>query len=141
MHLDHEHLESLASQSSPASLGVVGTTRRDGSPHLAPVWFRWDGKSITIWTADSRLWVRNLVRDPRVAFSIHSAEPPYPSAVFYGTASVESGDLPAVHDEIRAITRRYIRPEEVDAYISGWPDLLTIVTISPERVTSWSESG
>jgi PPOX class probable F420-dependent enzyme len=138
--LDTEQLESLFTKSAPPSLGVVGTVRRDGSPHLAPVWFRWDGTSIKIWTADSRLWVRNLVRDTRAAFSIHSDEPPYPSAVLYGAATVESGDLPSVHDEIRAITRRYVPPEEVDSYISGWPDLLTIVTISPERITSWSES-
>jgi PPOX class probable F420-dependent enzyme len=137
--LDREQLESLLTQSSPPSLGVVGTVRRDGSPHLAPVWFRWDGQSIKIWTEASRLWVRNLVRDARAAFSIHADKPPWPSAVFYGTATVETGDLPSVHDEIRAITRRYVLPEQVESYVSNWPDLLTIVTISPERVTSWSE--
>jgi PPOX class probable F420-dependent enzyme len=139
--MDQEQIDALLRHGSPPSLGVVGTVRRDGSPHLAPVWFRWDGKSVKVWTADSRLWVRNLVRDPRVAFSIHADGPPYPSAVFYGTATVESGDLPSVHDEIRAITRRYVRPDDVESYISGWPDLLTVVTISPQRVTSWSESG
>jgi PPOX class probable F420-dependent enzyme len=139
--MDSEQLEALLSRVTPAPLGVVGTVRRDGSPHLAPVWYRWDGKSIKIWTAADRIWVHNLVRDPRVAFSIQKDEPPYPSAVFRGTATVESGDLPAVHGEILAITRRYVAPNEVDSYISKWPDLLTIVTISPEHVSSWSESG
>ena len=141
MSMDSRQLEELLRRVSPAPLGVVGTVRRDGSPHLAPVWFRWTGKSITIWTTDQRLWVRNLVRDPRVAFSIHKDEPPYPSAVFRGTATVESGDLPDIRGEIRAITERYVSPHEVESYISSYPDLLTIVTISPEHVTSWAEGG
>jgi hypothetical protein len=43
--------------------------------------------------------------------------------------------------EIRAITRRYIVPGEVEGYIVRWPDLRTIVTIVPAHIVSWSAGG
>ncbi|MHB1510175.1 MAG: TIGR03618 family F420-dependent PPOX class oxidoreductase [Acidimicrobiales bacterium] len=136
-----DELEAFLGQTFPTPLGVVGTLRHDGSPSLTPVWFRWDGASVKIWTTDSRVWVRNLQRDPRVAFSVQTFEAPYPAVVIRGRASLRSGDDAATVEEIRAITRRYVGPEEVETYISDWPALRTIVTIVPDRVTSWSEGG
>jgi hypothetical protein len=56
------------------------------------------------------------------------------------TALPEAPELAGV-EEIRAITRRYIVPEEVEGYIARWPDLRTIVTIVPARIVSWSAGG
>lgn len=140
MNMEAGELEAFLAQTFPTPLGVVGTSRRDGWPNLTPVWFRWDGTSVKIWTTDTRQWVRNAKRDPRVAFSVQTFEPPYPAVVIRGLATV-SGDDPAVVDEIRAITERYVRREQVEAYIDDWPALRTIVTITPERIISWAEGG
>jgi PPOX class probable F420-dependent enzyme len=136
-----EELEAFLNQSFPTPLGVVATLRSDGSPNLTPVWFRWDGSSVKIWTTDTRVWVRSLQHDPRVAFSVQTFEAPYPAVVIRGQASTTSGDDPSVLDEIRAITRRYVAPEEVEPYVSDWPALRTIVTITPQTVISWAEGG
>ena len=141
MSMEVEEFEAFLGQTFPTPLGVVGTLRPDGAPNLTPVWFRWDGKSVTIWTTDKRAWVRNLQRDPRVAFSVQTFDRPYPAVVIRGLASSRTGDDPAVLEEIRAITRRYVGPEEVEPYIDDWPALRTIVRITPDSVISWAEGG
>jgi PPOX class probable F420-dependent enzyme len=141
MSMSTAELETFLGQAFPTPLGVVGTLRRDGSPHLVPVWFRWDGAAIRIWTIEERAWVRNLIRDPRTAFSVQTFEAPYPAVVMRGTATVATADDSATMDEIRAITRRYVPAEGVDRYVADWPQLRTIVSVVPDHITSWSAGG
>jgi PPOX class probable F420-dependent enzyme len=141
MSMSTAELETFLGQAFPTPLGVVGTLRRDGSPHLVPVWFRWDGAAIAIWTIEERLWVRNLVRDPRAAFSVQTFEEPYPAVVIRGRATVATADDSPTMDEIRAITRRYVPAEGVERYIAAWPQLRTIVSIVPDHIRSWSVGG
>jgi hypothetical protein len=69
---------------------------------------------VTIWTSETRAWVRNLQRDPRVAFSVQTFEEPYPAVMMRGDATIATVNDAATVEEIRAITRRYIVPEEVE---------------------------
>ena len=141
MSMNTAELETFLAQTFPTPLGVIATLRHDGSPHIVPVWFRWDAGVVTIWTTRTRAWVRNLLHDPRVAFSVQTFEEPYPAVMMRGAATVATADDAATVEEIRAITRRYIVPEEVEGYIACWPDLRTIVTIVPARIVSWSAGG
>ena len=141
MSMSTAELETFLAQTFPTPLGVIATLRHDGSPHIVPVWFRWDAGAVTIWTTRTRAWVRNLLHDPRVAFSVQTFEEPYPAVMMRGAATVATADDAATVEEIRAITRRYIIPEEVEGYIARWPDLRTIVTIVPARIVSWSAGG
>jgi PPOX class probable F420-dependent enzyme len=141
MNMSSTELETFLGQAFPTPLGVVGTLREDGSPHLVPVWFRWDGAAVTIWTTQTRAWVRNLLRDPRTAFSVQTFEDPYPAVVMRGTATVATADDRSTNEEIRAITRRYVPADGVESYIADWPHLRTIVTIVPDHIVSWSAGG
>jgi PPOX class probable F420-dependent enzyme len=141
MSMTSDERDAFLNQISPTPLGVVGTVRATGAPQVTPVWFYWSGETITVWTTDSRAWVKNVQRDPRIAFSVQTADAPYPAVVFRGTASVATGDTPDIRDAIRRITRRYVEPHEVEAYITDWPELRTIVTITPTHITSWAEGG
>ena len=141
MSMSPAELETFLAQTFPTPLGVIATLRRDGSPHIVPVWFRWGTGAVTIWTTDTRVWVRNLLRDPRVAFSVQTFEEPYPAVMMRGAATVATADDAATAEEIRAITRRYIVPEDVEGYIAHWPDLRTIVTIVPAHIVSWLDAG
>jgi PPOX class probable F420-dependent enzyme len=141
MGMSTAEMEAFLAQTFPTPLGVIATLRGDGSPHIVPVWFRWDAGAVTIWTTETRTWVRNLLRDPRVAFSVQTFEEPYPAVMMRGSATVATADDAATTEEIQAITRRYIVPEGVEAYIARWPDLRTIVTIIPVHVVSWSDAG
>jgi len=141
MSMNEAELEVFLAQVFPTPLGVVATLRPDGSPHIVPVWFRWHAGAVTLWTTEARAWVRNLLRDPRAAFSVQTFEEPYPAVVIRGTATVATADDTATIEEIRAITRRYVVPEGVEDYIARWPHLRTIVTIVPAHVVSWSVGG
>jgi PPOX class probable F420-dependent enzyme len=141
MSMSTAELEAFLAQTFPTPLGVIATLRRDGSPQIVPVWFRWDAGAVTIWTTDTRAWVQNLRRDPRVAFSVQTFEEPYPAVMMRGSATAATADDAARAEKIQAITRRYIVPEDVEGYIARWPDLRTIVTITPSHIVSWSAGG
>ena len=141
MGMSTAELDAFLAQTFPTPLGVIATVRRDGSPHIVPVWFRWDTGAVTIWTTETRTWVRNVLRDPRVAFSVQTFEEPYPAVMMRGSATAATANDAATAGEIRAITRRYIVPEDVEGYIARWPDLHTIVTIAPAHIVSWSDAG
>ena len=111
MSMSTAELETFLGQTFPTPLGVIATLRSDGSPHIVPVWFRWDTGAVTIWTTETRAWVRNLLRDPRVAFSVQTFEEPYPAVMMRGGATAATANDTATAEEIRAITRRYVVSE------------------------------
>jgi PPOX class probable F420-dependent enzyme len=130
-------LDEFLNRTEPALVGVVGTVRKNGSPHVVPVWYRWDGTAAFIWTDEKRGWVRNARRNPLIAFSVQETEPPFAAVVMHGRAEARTSDADDVSAEIRAITRRYIEESRVEEYVAGWAQLRTIVTIHPDSMSSW----
>jgi PPOX class probable F420-dependent enzyme len=55
----------------------LATLMPDGSPHVSPVWFEYDGKNILINSAKGRVKDKNMRRDPRVGLDIVDPENPY----------------------------------------------------------------
>lgn len=51
----------------------LATVRPDGRPHLAAVWFLWDGETILIFSQPNQK-VRNLRANPHVALSLDGTE-------------------------------------------------------------------
>jgi PPOX class probable F420-dependent enzyme len=128
------HAAARALLEQPGLLGVVGTLRADGSPHAAPVWFRFDGSAIRIWTDEERVWVQNIRRDGRVSFSVHQNESPWTSVAIRGRAQIADRPHPEIMQEIERISMRYLSPSEIVSYIAAWPATRSIVTIEPERM-------
>ncbi len=126
-------------RTDPPLLGVVGTVNPDGSPHVVPLWYRYDGSKIFLWTLEGRRWVKNLQNEPRVSLSIQEDEEPFGGVVIKGRAQVDTSDDAWISEEIRTITRNYIPEDGIEDYIAGWPELRTIVTITPEKMTSWGD--
>ena len=52
------------------ALAFLALTLSDGSPHVTPVWFDWDGAHIIINTARGRVKDKVLKRKPKVALAI-----------------------------------------------------------------------
>lgn len=50
----------------------LATTGLDGSPHVAPVWFLWDGdrKAVYFATGEKAVKVKNLAHQPRVVLNL-----------------------------------------------------------------------
>jgi len=135
--MSSQEMEAFLGRTGPALVGVVGTLRKNGSPHVVPVWYRWNGEAAHIWSDEERAWVRNVKRDPRVAFSVQEGTPPFAAVVMHGRAEFARED-PEVTQEIRRITQRYLPAAEVDEYIGRWPHLHGIVTIRPQTIHAWS---
>ena len=133
MHIE-ARVNALLHRERPGLLAVVGTLGRDTCPHLVPVWYRWDGQAIYVWTLEERAWVRNVQRDPKVGVSVQDGGI---AAMMKGRAAVYTSDGPEVDEEIRRITRRYVGDDEVEGYIADWPRLRTIVRIEPRSVFFW----
>lgn len=68
--------------------GHVATVQEDGSPQVTPVWIERDGDVVVFNTAKGRRKHRNLVRDPRVAISVHDQANPYTYIQVRGTVEM-----------------------------------------------------
>jgi PPOX class probable F420-dependent enzyme len=121
------------------NLGLVGalaTLRADGSPHVVPIWYRWDGAAITIWSGPTIGWVKRLRDDPRVAFTVYEHGVPSRAVYIRGTATLHEAPMAELRDELRAITARYVPAERLDAQLAEYEHdgNAVIVTIVPSTV-------
>ncbi|MDP6454847.1 MAG: PPOX class F420-dependent oxidoreductase [SAR202 cluster bacterium] len=122
----------------PGRIAVVATLRRDGFPHLVPVWYLFDGESILIWTDKTRAWPKNVMRDGRVALSVQDDRPPFAALVLRGRAEVFDQADDAGYQMAKDISARYIGEDAADDYVKPWwPKLHTFVRITPDKITSW----
>jgi PPOX class probable F420-dependent enzyme len=95
--------------------GKLATTRADGSPHVAPVWFILDGEDLVFMTGADTVKGRAILRDPRVALSVDDERPPFAFAIIEGTVSI-SRDLDEMLPLSIAIARRYMGDEHAERY-------------------------
>jgi PPOX class probable F420-dependent enzyme len=48
----------------------LSTVRPDGTPHLVPTWFLWDGEALVVWSKPNAVKVRNLRANPRLMVAV-----------------------------------------------------------------------
>ena len=131
-HKTHEFLNR-----EPGLLAVIGTNGRDGHPLLVPVWYRWDDEAVLVWSLESRAWIQNALRNPKVGVSVQEESAPQMAVIMRGTATVETSDCLHIDDEIMRISQRYVPKESIPVYLRDWPELRTIVRIVPQRIFVW----
>jgi PPOX class probable F420-dependent enzyme len=115
-------------------IAVVATVSRNGTPHLTPNWYRYNGKVLTLITRTDRLKYLNLQRNNRISVCIY--DPPAASnyVVISGTATCDDQDI---WDEGRRIIERYRAPNEVDDYLARWQtEPRVLITVTPERIAT-----
>jgi PPOX class probable F420-dependent enzyme len=113
----------------------LATVRRDGRPHVAPVWIDLDDDDTIVFTTSARsVKGRAIRRDPRVALCVDDETPPFSFVIVEGRASA-SEDLEEMLVWATRIAGRYMGADLADAYgrrnaVAG--ELL--VRVTPERV-------
>lgn len=95
--------------------GKVATTRADGRPHLAPIWFVLDGDDLVFTTGADTVKGKSLARDPRLSLVVDLEEPPYSFVMVEGTATL-SDDLVAMLPLSIAIARRYVPADQAEDF-------------------------
>ena len=110
----------------------LATVRKDGRPHVAPIWFTLDGDDLVFTTWHESVKAKAILRDPRVSLCIDDEHPPFAFVMLDGTATIDED--PA---ELRAwaarIGGRYMGQEQAEAYgeRNGIPgELLVRVTLT-----------
>ena len=72
---------------------ALATVRRDGRPHVAPVWFVLDDDgSVVFTTGADTVKGRTLRRDPRASLCVDDETPPFAFVLIEGTTTI-SADL------------------------------------------------
>jgi PPOX class probable F420-dependent enzyme len=109
---------------------VVATLRPDGAPHTVPTWYDWDGERVLLNMDESRLRLRFIRRDPRIALTVLGDDSWYGHVSLLGRV-VELRDDDELAD-IDRLARRYtgdpFRDRE-SRRVSAW--------MEPDRWHEW----
>jgi PPOX class probable F420-dependent enzyme len=95
--------------------GKLATTRADGSPHVAPIWFILDGDDVVFMTGADTAKGKAILRDQRVALSVDDERPPFAFAIIEGVVTI-SRDLDEMLPLSIAIARRYMGDALAEQY-------------------------
>ncbi|SDO12728.1 pyridoxamine 5'-phosphate oxidase family protein [Actinacidiphila guanduensis] len=108
-------------------IGTLTTVRSDGSPHIAPVRFTWDGQAglVRVMTTGTRVKTRNIAARPDVRIAICQTVN-YRWITLEGLATV-SADRARVSEGVRRYIQRYLSaPPNV-------PDMV-VIELAVDRV-------
>lgn len=70
--------------------GKLATARKDGRPHVVPVWFLLDGDELVFTTGAKTVKGRSLRREERAALCVDDERPPYAYVMLEGTVELSS---------------------------------------------------
>ncbi len=108
----------------------LATMRKDGRPHVVPVWFDLDGDTLILTTGGKSVKAGNIRRDARICLCVDDETPPYAYIQVEGTASLLEDPAQLLHWATR-IGGRYMgqgRAEEYGKRNSTEGELLVRIT-------------
>ncbi len=119
----------------------MATVRSDGSPHVAPVWYLWNGETVKVMSEPTAVKVRNIRHDPRVSLSIATNREPYEYAIVKGTAALSEIGAPEVRELLWEISIHYRGQEAGERYAEQTFKEISfvILTVTPEKISGWSQ--
>jgi PPOX class probable F420-dependent enzyme len=95
--------------------GKAGVIRKDGSPHVTPIWFILDGEQLVFNTWHESVKARSLKRDPRLTLCVDQEQPPYAFVMVEGTAELSSDPDQMLQFATR-IAARYMGQDRAEEY-------------------------
>ena len=107
---------------SGTKTGKVSTVRKDGRPHLAPIWFVLDSNkdnnnSIIFTTGNESVKGKDMLRDPRVSLCVDDQTPPFSFVVIEGLAEInQEPDLDELLKWTTKIAARYMGQDDAESY-------------------------
>jgi len=134
MSMTREEMEEFLSQ---GHIARIATVKKDGSPHVVPVWFLWEGGELIIVTYPNSVKIKNIKRDNRVAVAIDVPDPGK-GVIVEGTAQLSNDE---VKETTRKISAKYMKPEELDDYVeSVLKTPMVVITVVPKKLITWDYS-
>ncbi len=117
-------------------IATLATLRKDGSPHTAPVWYRYENGAFFVLTDEGSQKHKNVMRDARVELCIDDRErAPFHTVIVHGRATV----LPHPGAEWRlALAVHYLGDERGRGYVESEGDGGGVmIRIDPEKIVGW----
>src|SRR5262245_42805529 len=116
---------------------VISTLRHDGHPITSATWYGFVGDDVVVSTPASRNKARNVRKDARISFIVHTKERPYRGVAIEGVAEFVDDADGAIFD---SIVRRYLGPAAVAAVRARLADdgERVILRIRAQRVRPWA---
>ncbi len=115
----------------------LSTVRPDGTPHIVPVWFWWDGGSLLIFSKPNAQKVRNIRAGSTVMLGVGDPDEDFDIGLFEGRAEVLDAPtrdlLPAAHLEKYATQMAGIGLT-TEEYVETYP---LVVRITPSHYLGW----
>jgi PPOX class probable F420-dependent enzyme len=117
-------------------LADLVTLMADGAPHVAPVWYSWDGESYVVLAEPSTVKIRNIRGDARVAMSIASRQAPYSYVLVQGKATITETDTDALLFEL---AYRYMGKTEGHEYAvkTQQEETFVLITVTPDKTITF----
>jgi hypothetical protein len=124
-------------------IASLATLEADGSVHVVPIWYLWDGEAVQMATSSTSRKVRNLERDQRATVMIHDSPGRRRRSRRHACGTrrdprgeAAGGAIHAIH--LRYVTAKGLRLASVLEFLAGDDVILRFV---PERGSCWDGSG
>ena len=121
---------------------MLATVRKDGRPHVAPIWFVLDGDDIVFNTGRDTVKGHAIRRDGRVALSVDDPTPPFAFVSIEGRVTYQDcADIPEKGLKWGTrIAARYVGEERAEAFgrRNAVPGEL-LVWLTPEKIVAQSD--
>ena len=103
--------------------GKLATVKKDGSPHVVPIWFILDdtndeAKNVNIFftTGNMSVKARNIHINNRVSICIDDQTPPFSFVTVYGVAEIQQIDRNELLKWATKIAERYMGKDNAESY-------------------------
>ena len=117
----------------------LSTVRPDGTPHLVPTWFWWDGEALIVFSKPGAAKVRNLRANPRLMVAVGQPEDDFSVGLIEAEASCID-EPAAIPDAFFAKYADELGPGKLDA--TSFRELYTqAIRIVPTRYLPWHGRG
>ena len=111
--------------------GKLATVRKDGSPHVTPIWYMFESGRLFVNTTTSRVKYHNIKRDPRVSFLVDDG---YPYVMVEGRARIAEERDAKKDIETLAIIYTGEEAGRKAARERYWKDTRISIEIVPEKI-------
>ena len=119
----------------------LGSVNVDGSPHVTPIWYAWDGEAMWFYSIiKSQRWT-NVTRDPRVSAVVDAGE-----AEYFQLRGVEMigeveqlGEQPRVGEPNREleVPERLFGERYLGGAMTGYDGRHAWLRLRPAKIVSW----
>jgi PPOX class probable F420-dependent enzyme len=118
----------------------LSTVRPDGTPHLVPTWFLWDGEALLVWSRPNAVKVRNLRANPRLMVAVGDPHADFNVGLIEAAAELGDPAAAAIPDAFFAKYAADLAASGID--VRSFRETYTqSVRVMPTRFVAWHGRG